>query len=184
MPRIRVTGSCSCVEPLRRLARVRVACRPLRARRPWNVDVVRRRELHRVLAVRDLVVVEGEPLPHAQPGVVDQHRDRPVVGVVVDGPVGEDDVGPLGLEDLAERLVVVAVDDRVRRRSGPRRAAAPSRISQAFAASAIAVARASGAWLRPARLCSGRAGRPRGPGPRIGRSCRRSRIRGRRDGRR
>ena len=33
-----------------------------------------------------------------------------MVGVVVDRPVGEDHVGPLGLEDLAERLVMLAVD--------------------------------------------------------------------------
>ena len=74
---------------------------------------MRRRELHGVLAVGDLVVVEGEALAHPQPGVVDQHRDGAVVGVVVDRPVGEDDVGLLGLEDLAERLVMGRVDDRL-----------------------------------------------------------------------
>ena len=36
-----------------------------------------------------------------------------MIGVVVDRPVGEDGVGPLGLEDLAECLVVGRVDDRL-----------------------------------------------------------------------
>ena len=36
-----------------------------------------------------------------------------MVGVVVDRPVGENDVGLLGLDDLAERLVMCRVDDRL-----------------------------------------------------------------------
>ncbi len=35
-----------------------------------------------------------------------------MVGVIVDRPVGEDDVRPLALQELAECLRVGAVDDR------------------------------------------------------------------------
>ena len=96
-----------------RLAGVGVAGRRLRGSVAGDVDVVGRRELHGVLAVRDLVVVEGESLLQPEPGVIDQHRDGPMIGVVVDRPVGEDRVGPLGLEDLAECLVMGRVDDRL-----------------------------------------------------------------------
>src|SRR5688572_25934099 len=56
------------------LAGVSEAGLPLPGLRRLDVDVMRRCELHRVHAVRDLVVIEGETPPHPQPGVVDQHR--------------------------------------------------------------------------------------------------------------
>ena len=113
------------VEPVRGLAGVCVAGPAFPRLGRGDVHIVGRRELDRVLAVGDLVVVEGEAAAHPQPGVIDQHRDRAVVGVVVDRPVGEDRVGPLGLEELAERGVVRDVNDRFAVRPARRRAGAP-----------------------------------------------------------
>ena len=93
------------------LAGVRVAGAAFSRLGRGDVHVVRRGELDRVFAVGDLVVVEGEPLSQPEPGVIDQHRDGAVVGVVVDRPVGENHVGLLGLDDFAECLVMGGVDD-------------------------------------------------------------------------
>ena len=73
---------------------------------------MRRRELNRILAARDLVIVKREFLAQLEPGIVGKVRDGAMVGVVVDRPVGEENVGLLGLDDLAERLVVPGINDR------------------------------------------------------------------------
>ena len=59
-----------------------------------------------------------------------------MVGVVIDRPVGENDVGLLGLEDLAEGLVMSGVDDRLAV-GMPAYSGRAFKISQAFLASAI-----------------------------------------------
>ncbi len=96
----------------RRLTGVREAGESLPGLGDFDVYVVSGAELHCVFAIGDFEIVEGETAPHAEPGVVDKHRHSPVIGVVVDRPVSEDDIRTLGLEDFAECVVVAPIDDR------------------------------------------------------------------------
>ena len=57
------------------------------------------------------VVVEGGFFVRSEPSIENELGEGAMVAVVVDGPVGEDDVGVLGGEELGERLVVAVVDD-------------------------------------------------------------------------
>src|SRR5262249_54616178 len=99
------------VEPVRRLAGVRVARGPLAFLDAGDVDVVRRRERHRARAVRDLVVVERETALHPQPRLVHEHRHRAMVRMVVDRPVREDDMRAFRVEQRVERAITLLIDD-------------------------------------------------------------------------
>lgn len=74
-----------------------------------DVDVVGGGEHHGV--VGDFVVVEGGFFVGGEPGVENKLGEGTVVAMVVDGPVGEEDVGVLGGEKLSELLVMGVVDD-------------------------------------------------------------------------
>ena len=74
-----------------------------------DVDVVGGGEHHGV--VSDFVVVEGGFFVGGEPGVEGELGEGAVVSMVVDGPVGEEDVGILGGEKLSEVLVMGFVDD-------------------------------------------------------------------------
>ncbi len=90
------------VIPVGRLARVGITGLTLARLCRGDIDVMRRRELDRVFTARDLVIVKRKPLLHFQPRIIDEHRDRAMVGVVVDRPVGEYGIRLLGFENLAE----------------------------------------------------------------------------------
>ncbi len=47
----------------------------------------------------------------SEPGIENELGEGAMVAVVVNGPVGEDDVGILGSEELGELRVVSVVDD-------------------------------------------------------------------------
>ena len=74
-----------------------------------DVDVVGGGEHHGV--VGNFVVVEGGFFVGGEPCVEDELGECAVVAMVVDGPVGEEDVGTLGGEKLSELLVMGVVDD-------------------------------------------------------------------------
>jgi len=75
--------------------------------------VCRRGELDGVFPVGDFEVVKSEAVLELLPGFEGEVGDGAVVGMVVDGPVGEDGVGTFNFEDLLEGLVVIVVDDGV-----------------------------------------------------------------------
>ena len=74
-----------------------------------NVDVFGGIEHHGV--VGDFVEVESGGLAAAQPGVEDQVGEGAVVAVLIQGPLGKDDIGVLGVEEAAKFIVVGVVDD-------------------------------------------------------------------------
>ena len=78
--------------PVRCLAGMSVACSTL----DWfcliDIDIVSGRVLHRILPVGDLVVIERKRLFRLPPRIIGEHRNRPVVAVVVNGPLGKDGV--------------------------------------------------------------------------------------------
>jgi hypothetical protein len=76
-------------------------------------EVSGRGELHGVFAVGDFVVVESESVLELLPCLEGEIRDGTVVGVVIDGPMGEDGVGVFSIEDFLEGLVVIVVDNSV-----------------------------------------------------------------------
>ncbi len=61
--------------------------------------------------VGDFVVVERGFFVGAEPGVENELGEGAVVTMVIDGPVGEEDVGVLGCEDFEEFFVVGVVDN-------------------------------------------------------------------------
>ena len=79
-----------------------------------DVDIVcRRGELDGVFPVGDFEVVKSEAVLELLPGFEGEVGDGAVVGMVVDGPVGDDGVGSFGFDNFLEGLVVVVVDDGV-----------------------------------------------------------------------
>ena len=79
-----------------------------------DVDIVSGRgELHGVFAVGDFVVIECESVLKLLPRLESEVRNGTMVGVVVDGPMGEDGIGIFRREDFLERLVMVVVDNSV-----------------------------------------------------------------------
>jgi len=76
-----------------------------------DVDVVSRRgELHGVFAVGDFVVIESESALELLPCLESEIGDGAVVGVVIDGPMGEDGISVFSFEDFLEGLIVIVVD--------------------------------------------------------------------------
>ena len=90
-----------------------------------DIDVLRRGELDGVFSVGDFVIEQGELPPHPQPCVVHEHRHRPVIGMVVDRPVCEDDIRSLVLEDRPKGCVMLAIDGSRPHRSAPQRVVGP-----------------------------------------------------------
>ena len=59
----------------------------------------------------DFVVVEGVPLLLLEPRIESKGRDGTMIAVLVDGPLGKDRIGVLGVQQAAERLVVGRIHD-------------------------------------------------------------------------
>ena len=74
-----------------------------------NVDVFGGREHHGVFG--DLVVVERGLFTSSEPGVEDEHRERAMIAMVIDGPLREKNVRLFGIEHTTESLVVGVIDD-------------------------------------------------------------------------
>lgn len=75
-----------------------------------DIDVVRGMKMLGLKTLVHLEIIEIEFLSAFHPSVVNQQRDDPMVAMRVDGPVGEDDVGMLCLQNLAKVSVTRAVD--------------------------------------------------------------------------
>src|SRR5690349_13733682 len=98
------------VEPLGGLARMGKTRLPLARLDRGDVDILGWLKLDGILAAGDLIIIKREGFIHLSPRAIDQERDGAMIGVVVDRPVREDDVGTLRLDDRSKRLVVLAID--------------------------------------------------------------------------
>jgi len=110
------------VEFIRGLRCVRITRRALPGFSPRDVYIISGREHQRVFAVRDLVVIEPELPAQAEPCIVGECGNRAVIAMAVNGPVREEDIGLLGLEQPPKFLIMSGVDNRipiaVRRKGG------------------------------------------------------------------
>lgn len=75
-----------------------------------DIDVVGGMEDLRLAALIGSEVIQVEGAASLMPGIEDQVEGGAVIAVRVNRPVGEDNVGALGLEQLADLAVAGAVD--------------------------------------------------------------------------
>lgn len=71
-----------------------------------DIDIIGRREHVCVFAVRHFVIVQTETLVHTKPGIVDEHRDRAVVPMIIDWPLREDDTRLFGFQQPVKLIIV------------------------------------------------------------------------------
>ena len=112
------------VEFLRRLAGMGKASRPLDCRHGADVHVVVREVMLRIFTIGDFVVVQRAAFAHSLPRPLRQHRGGAVIGMAVNGPLREQDVGVLrgqrALKAAVVRLVHNAAPVRLAGENRPR----------------------------------------------------------------
>ena len=87
------------------LAGMRIASRPLAALRSGDVDVVSGVKVLGLSALINFEIIELELPAAAQPGVVNEVGNSPMITMTVDGPVSKDYVGLFGVQKASELLV-------------------------------------------------------------------------------
>src|SRR3984885_8181719 len=95
---------------LRLLGSVRITSGPPLRFDIRDIDEIPGRKHHGIFG--DFVEIERRFPAAAEPCVEDQHRDGPVIAVLVNGPLNENDVSLLTVEQAAEIVVMGVVDNR------------------------------------------------------------------------
>lgn len=78
-----------------------------------DINILRWGEHQRVFAIRDFVVIKCGRAAQAIPRLIGQGGGCSMVGMIVDRPMGEDDIGIQAGEKLGEVTVVCAIDNCV-----------------------------------------------------------------------
>ena len=76
-----------------------------------DINVMSGGELDGVFPSGDFVVIECKAPAHAQPCFINEHGNGAMIGVVVERPMGEDDVGVFGFEEAMELSVMRLIND-------------------------------------------------------------------------